>query len=278
MFASGGPPQYDKIDATLVANERVGRATNLLRLESDAPLDYRAGHVLALEVEEDGEWLRGPYRIRVVAVTCRCGESVSSLRRYTVSRATKTTFDVVIRVCGRKSEVMAAAPVGSRWRFGGKFHVPILEGVAERASNVVCLATGTGLGPVLGFAEEALEASTLKLTVLAGFREAEDVCCAAAVEQLREAYPERFECRYVLSSAEGRVSSPDVLASVAQTADAETHFHLIGNGAMVNEWKAGLAKAGVPEDLVTTETYFNHKVEADDDVVDRIAAQVVAAR
>jgi len=114
--------------------------------------------------------------------------------------------------------------------------------------------------------------------VLAGFREAEDVCCAAAVEQLREAYPERFECRYVLSSAEGRVSSPDVLASVAQTADAETHFHLIGNGAMVNEWKAGLAKAGVPEDLVTTETYFNHKVEADDDVVDRIAAQVVAAR
>ena len=89
----GGPPQYDKIDATLVANEVVGRATNLLRLESDAPLDYKAGHVLALEVEKDDEWLRGPY---------------------TVTRATEKTFDVVIRVCGKKSEVMAAAPVGSR--------------------------------------------------------------------------------------------------------------------------------------------------------------------
>ena len=52
LHAGGGPPQYDKIDATLVANEVVGRATNLLRLESDAPLDYKAGHVLALEVEK----------------------------------------------------------------------------------------------------------------------------------------------------------------------------------------------------------------------------------
>ena len=112
LHAGGGPPQYDKIDATLVANEVVGRATNLLRLESDAPLDYKAGHVLALEVEKDDEWLRGPY---------------------TVTRATEKTFDVVIRVCGKKSEVMAASPVGSRWRFGGKFHVPILEGISDRA-------------------------------------------------------------------------------------------------------------------------------------------------
>ena len=95
LRAGGGPPQYDKIDATLVANEVVGRATNLLRLESDAPLEYKAGHVLALEVEKDDEWLRGPY---------------------TVTRATEKTFDVVIRVCGNKSEVMAAAHVGSRWR------------------------------------------------------------------------------------------------------------------------------------------------------------------
>ncbi len=38
LRAGGGPPQYDKIDATLVANEVVGRATNLLRLESAAGL------------------------------------------------------------------------------------------------------------------------------------------------------------------------------------------------------------------------------------------------
>ena len=257
LHAGGGPPQYDKIDATLVANEVVGRATNLLRLESDAPLDYKAGHVLALEVEKDDEWLRGPY---------------------TVTRATEKTFDVVIRVCGNKSEVMAASPVGSRWRFGGKFHVPILEGIAERATRVVCLATGTGFGPVLGFAEEAMAHSDLKLTVLAGFREAEDVCCKDAVQRLCVLHPERFECAYVISSTDGRISSDTALASIADIADTETHFHLIGNGAMVNEWKEGLAKAGVPEDFVTTETYFNHKAEADADVVERISTKIAAGR
>ena len=257
LHAGGGPPQYDKIDATLVANEIVGRATNLLRLESDAPLDYKAGHVLALEVEKDDEWLRGPY---------------------TVTRATEKTFDVVIRVCGKKSEVMAAAPVGSRWRFGGKFHVPILEGISDRATRVVCLATGTGFGPVLGFAEEAMAHSDLKLTVLAGFREAEDVCCKDAVQRLCVLHPERFECAYVISSTDGRISSDTALASISDIADADTHFHLIGNGAMVNEWKEGLGMAGVPEDFVTTETYFNHKAEADAEVVERISTKIAAGR
>ena len=160
-------------------------------------------------------------------------------------------------MCGNKSEVMAASPVGSRWRFGGKFHVPILEGIAERATRVVCLATGTGFGPVLGFAEEAMAHSDLKLTVLAGFREAEDVCCKDAVQRLCVLHPERFECAYVISSTDGRISSDTALASIADIADADTHFHLIGNGAMVNEWKEGLGKAGVPEEFVTTETYFN---------------------
>lgn len=258
LSASGGPPQYDKVDATLVANEVVGRGSHLLRLESETPLEYKPGHVLALEFEEGGEWLKGPY---------------------TVSRASESTFDVVIRVVGKKSEAYAAAAVGSKWRFGGKFHVPISEGIAARADRVVCVSTGTGFGPVLGFAEDALAAADdLKVTVLAGFREVDDVCCKDAVQRLCVTYPDRFECAYVVSSSSGRVSSPGALASVAAVADAKTHFHLIGNGAMVNEWTAGLKAGGVPEDLVTTETYFNHKDEPDAAVVDRIAAAIIAGR
>ena len=73
-------------------------------------------------------------------------------------------------------------------------------------------------------------------------------------------------------SPDGRVTAKKTVESVAARADRTTHFHLIGNGAMVNEWRAGLKGAGVPEDLVTTETYFNHKAEPDPAVVDRIAA------
>ena len=46
---------------------------------------------------------------------------------------------------------------------------------------------------------------------------------------------------------------------------------------MVNEWKAGLARAGVPEEKVTLEMYFNHKGEADETRVSAIANAVSAA-
>ena len=274
-----GPPQYDAFDATLVANDVVGRASHLLRLESGATdLSYEPGHVLALEVFEDGDWLKGPY---------------------TVSRATESTFDVVVRVVGKKSEAMSRAAVGSTWRFGGKFHVPILEGVAPRATRAICISaeaasasngdrprererdvflvgTGTGIGPALGFAEQALEGGrALEIDVVAGFREPADVCCQDAVQRLCCLHPDAFRAAYVLSagpSPDGRVTAKKTVESVAARADRTTHFHLIGNGAMVNEWRAGLKGAGVPEDLVTTETYFNHKAEPDPAVVDHIAA------
>ena len=47
-----------------------------------------------------------------------------------------------------------------------------------------------------------------------------------------------------------------------------------GRGQMVSEFKSGLQKAGVPDDKVTIEIYFNHKADVDTDVVDRIAAAV----
>ena len=50
-----------------------------------------------------------------------------------------------------------------------------------------------------------------------------------------------------------------------KTADAKigsTHYHMVGNGAMVNEWLEGLEKAGLPKERITHETYFNHKAEA----------------
>jgi hypothetical protein len=43
---------------------------------------------------------------------------------------------------------------------------------------------------------------------------------------------------------------------------------------MVSEFKAGLQQAGVKEDKVTVEMYFNHKAEVDQDAVDRIASAV----
>ena len=58
----------------------------------------------------------------------------------------------------------------------------------------------------------------------------------------------------------------------------ETHYHLIGNGQMIHEWKQGLAQAGVESALVTVEAYFNHKAEPCTETIHRIAQVVTQGR
>ena len=244
-------------------SSRPRRAVPVTKLE--AANTYAPGHVIALEIEDaaapSGEWLRGPY---------------------TVTRATSETFDVIVKVVGKKSEAFAAAPLGTTLRFGGRFHTPILEGVDPSAERVVAIATGTGAGPVLGFTELAMaKRSGLSVDVFAGFRDDADVMCAAAIDDLKARHPDRLTWTDVVSAGDpdGRVSGAAALRAVAAAAAAAetTHYHLIGNGAMVNEWRAGLKDAGVDDDRVTTEIYFNHKAEPDADVVARIASALKPA-
>ena len=71
--------------------------------------------------------------------------------------------------------------------------------------------------------------------------------------------------------ATGRVTRavPSLLGTTAGT-----HFHLGGNGEMVKEFKEGCLAAGVPEERVTTEIYFNGKAEPDPDVVEYVATSL----
>ena len=256
-MAEGGPPKYDKRPASIVSNEKVGRASMLLtvKAEDGEPVDYQAGHVLALEIQdrdsEPGEekWMAAPYTV-------------------TRSSAEARTFDVLYRVVGKKSEIYQASKPGDSLRFGGKYKVPILEGIErEGLERVMGISTGVGVGPLIGFAEEALaDPSFPQIHLFLGFREAKDVCCVAALRYLAEAHPERFSWSVILSSIYGHVSAgPNLWMMSMKTADAKigsTHYHMVGNGAMVNEWLEGLEKAGLPKERITHETYFNHKAEA----------------
>ena len=50
--------------------------------------------------------------------------------------------------------------------------------------------------------------------------------------------------------------------------DKTSHYHLIGNAQMVQEFQKGLLQSGVvPEEKVTIEKYFNHKESISNDVV-----------
>jgi len=281
LLAASGPPQYEKFHATLRLAEEVGEGSVMLHVETEDEIEYEPGHVLALEMrssdedppdaeskaQEDakanGGWMRGPY---------------------TVSRSTERSLDVLIKAVGEKSGRFASAAPGTPVRFGGKFHVPILEGVdAETTERVVMISTGVGAGPCVGAIEKATESGSSfpPIHLIASYRTEGELVYADHLDDLQKECPGRFSWEAIVTSERGRLSSGDNLKElgnvISDSAPGRTHYHLIGNGQMVSEFKEGLQKAGVADDKVTVEMYFNHRAEVDAEAVERIAAAVKEA-
>jgi anthranilate 1,2-dioxygenase reductase component len=239
----------------LTANREVGRGTRLLELElaDDLPFPFEAGHVVVLR--------HGGHR-----------------HPYTVARAHpgRRALDLLLRVIpgGRLTPALETAAPGTGFELSGLHHGPVREGIADAAAQVVGLSTGSGIGPLWGFAEAALAAGWDRpIRLFAGFREAEDICLAPELDALQASYPS-FSGQPTLTrppaawpGLRGRLgdSVPALLP------DPRTcHFHLVGNGAMLAEFRAALAAVGVPPEQVTSEVFFNFKVEADPETVQAI--------
>jgi len=252
------------------------QATRQLRVKAAGPLDYKPGHILGFGFEEEGDSKQGPY---------------------TVTRSSGSTLDIVYRVIpdGRKTPAMAAMAAGAPVRFGGRFGTPIDEGIAPEVERVVGIATGAGLAPLVGYAEQALLLEDgPRIELYGGFASLEDACCATELDALAAAHPAKFSWTACISGpgaagagteeeaaakrdaggaggawVSGRVTSavPPLLRTTRRT-----HFHLIGNGAFVKEFKAGCLEAGVDEGRLTSEVYFNGKSEPDPDAVATVAS------
>jgi ferredoxin-NADP reductase len=268
MFAEGHAPQYDKVDAVLRQAETLSEGTVMLHIDSTTPIDYKPGHVIALEIEnisnsedavKNGGWMRGPY---------------------TVSRASENSIDVLLKVVGDKSRAFAFAEPGTPLKFGGKFKVPIIDGIRkEDTKRVVFISTGVGVGPCVGAIEEGLKDSSFpSIELYASFKTSPEVVYADYLDGL---VAEKFKWKAIVTSEIGRISATEdnvkLVAPSSGLSLNDTHYHLIGNGQMVNEWKAGLAKAGVPDEKVTVEMYFNHKEPANGDAIDNIAKVIAAS-
>eukprot|EP00966_Prymnesium_polylepis_P087133 2016572-Prymnesium_polylepis.1 len=162
-MAEGGPPQIDWQAARVMSNEPLARGTNQLRVQADAPTGYKAGHIIGFELSCDGEALKGPY---------------------TVTRAVGPyVFDIVYRIIpdGRKTPFMESLGEGDEVRFGGRFGTPVEAGIAAGAERVVGVATGAGIGPLVGYAEAALASADGPqcIELFCGFRDLADVCGSA---------------------------------------------------------------------------------------------------
>lgn len=348
LFAEGGAPQYQKQRGVLQRSEAVGKGSYLLHIDYDKNYNneeeendfedgyYQPGHVLALEIQSppattddslssstsfnatmnektkrdldknDG-WLRGPY-----TVSRGYGSSDSN-----DDNDNSPGFQVLIREVGYKSNVLATSIPGTPVQFGGRFHVPIVEGIrmASQVDNeddkenldttrrVVMISTGVGIGPCIGAIELLLSPSAddednnndndIAIDLIASFRTQDEIAMTDDLNRLQSdarSLGKQFNWKAVITEEVGRLSlnSPDVLRDrYLQRDDSDdddddnlcmirnTHYHIIGNGQLVNEWTKGLAKAGVAKKRVTTEAYFNHAAEPNDVAINNICDAIL---
>lgn len=335
LSAEGGPPQYQKLGGVLRRSECMGKGSYLLSIdvsdeegvavgETSKWEAYEPGHVLAMEIqppasfdnsedetgspssmttmsektqkdlEANGGWLRGPY-----TVSRGHGSSIN-----------QDGFQVLVKEVGYKSHVFAVSEPETPVRFGGRFKVPIVEGILAAAEStdeedknskheedptrrVVMIASGVGVGPCVGAIEDLMKSDSSAsskiayIDLIASFRTSDEIAMGVDLDKLVEE-PTSMGFRWlpVITEETGRLSSngPEVLremylkpASSDATASPirNTHYHIIGNGQLVNEWTAGLKMAGVPSSRVTTEAYFNHAAKPDPAAVETISEAVV---
>jgi len=245
-------------EAEVAENREVGRACRLLTLHvPDAlPFPFEPGHVVVLRHGEH----RHPYTVALADPARR-------------------ELGLVFRIIpgGRLTPLLAAAEPGARMALSGLHHEPVRALIAPEARAVVGLGTGSGLGPLWGFAAQALASGFGRpITLFGGFREAADVILADELDALQARQPS-FRWHPTLtapppgwSGSRGRVgeSAPPLIPE-----PRACHFHLVGNGAMLVELKAALALVGVPEAQVTSEVFFNYNAKADPARVQAIAAR-----
>ena len=249
--------------ARVVENRVVARGSMWLTLEADdgQPAAFEPGHVLGLGIEQsNGEYLR---------------------HAYTVTRGDprRRRFSHVYRVIpdGCLTPRLEKMQPGEFICFHGPGHTPIQKEVQPQARRIAGWATGTGIGPLYGYAEKALaEGEQRIITLFVGMREESDICLRDELESLRTRYS-NFSCHFTLTrpgpswkGLRGRLTDavPPLLGCLK-----DLHVHLVGNGEMVHLVRPALYEAGMPKGRVSVETYFNHHAKPAADAINALARE-----
>jgi NAD(P)H-flavin reductase len=250
--------------ARVIDNRRVANGSMWIELEATDELAaaYEPGHVLSLGIPLDGALLRHAYTV---------SWSDHADRRFA------HLYRVIAE--GRMTPRMSQLSPGAKMFFHGPFHTPIQQEIQAEAERIILIATGTGVGPLFGYARKTLRAGEARrVSLYASFREESDICLSDDLGALARRHS-NFEWRYGVTRPTngwrgftGRVTDW-VPGEIARHRLDRFHFHLVGNGEMVHLVRQALYRAGVVEERVSTETYFNHHAEPAEAEVDRLTEQ-----
>lgn len=128
--------------------------------------------------------------------------------------------------------------------------------------DVVFLATGTGLTPLLAIATQYLDEGAGHATFLFGERTQEDLMYRETLDRLSASHA-NFTVAYVLSDEDWNGPTGFVQEHLQDYVDDWTtpHFYICGVPQMVVDTQALLAEEGAPDDHVFTEGWEQGAVE-----------------
>jgi len=190
-------------------------------------------------------------------------------------------FELIVRLVdgGERSAYLGSLEIGDLLAFrgpGGHSMLPRNPGL-----DLVLLATGVGIGPLLSLSGELLAAGFRPdIRLFWGLRLLEDICLVDELEALAADHP-NFTYRITLSQPaagwtglRGRLTEtvPALLGTLG-TSD----YRLVGNGAMTEEMATALGNMGVGKEAIYREAYFNGRHRPDRATMDAIHARFVAS-
>lgn len=206
-----------------------------LVLEGDRPFDFRPGQFFTLVADVDGVPVRRPYS----------ASSAPGSRR----------LEVTVKEVGRFSRHVRTLVEGDRLSVrgpSGTFH-------AEPGHEVVLIAAGSGVTPMMSIIRTLLAQPGERVSLLYSNRTAEDTIFAAELEALGERHPGRFAVTHVHTSRDGRLDVPGVRKWAAEFPSA-ARFYVCGPEPLMDTVRKALDELGVPDDRVHFESYTSAPV------------------
>ncbi|WP_329242853.1 ferredoxin--NADP reductase [Streptomyces sp. NBC_01478] len=143
------------------------------------------------------------------------------------------------------------------------------EAGAARASTapVVAFCGGSGITPILSLAKSALAGTVRPVRVLAADRDGGSVIFAAALGELAERYPDRFEVRHHLDDRQGFVTADQVREFAG--GDPSADFYLCGPAPFMELVENSLLAHGVAPERIFVERFAQATDRPPQDSIER---------
>ncbi|MGW6441731.1 2Fe-2S iron-sulfur cluster-binding protein [Lentzea sp. NPDC055074] len=221
-----------------------------LVLEDERPFDFRPGQFFTLVADIGGTRVRRPYS----------ASSAPGSRRLEVTVKEVGLFSRHVRTLVAGDRLFVRGPSGS-------FH-------AEPGHEVVLIAAGSGVTPMMSIIRTLLARPGERISLLYSTRSAEETIFAAELARLEEEHPDRLTVTHVHTSRDGRLDVPGV-RKWASGFSPGARFYVCGPEALMDTVRQALDELGVPDDRLHFESYVSALAVAGSAIPQRMVVEGV---